>query len=66
MSNDMRLGLLLGVGLVVGAAVVYYNEDEKQLSNPTEVVIPPASVVVPAETPNRAVGDFAEYDRRSI
>lgn len=65
MGNDMRFGLLLGVGLVIAAAVVYYD-DEPKPSTKSQPVVPPSMVVVPAQEPERPLARVRESGRSSI
>ena len=67
MTNDMRLGLLLGVSLVVGAAVVYYNDDQTPTVTVSgEPVVPSSTVIVPVQEPGDPLGNVVEDTRSSI
>jgi nucleoid-associated protein YgaU len=72
MPNDAKLGLIVGVGVVLAVAVVFFRKDTLELptveSTATAASVGPANAAPPPSTPGRtikgrATGQTQETDR---
>ena len=52
MANDAKLGLVVGMGLVIGVAVMFYRKDPSRMNPPTpQAHASPIQATVPPTAP---------------
>lgn len=58
MPNDAKLGLVVGVGLVIAVAVLCFRKDmpgQASLNGPSATIVRPVTLPAPSANPNHSV-----------